>query len=174
MSCKLAFAIVVCLTLLLTCVVHSVEGGQTPTDHKSTSMFPFDITKFVFDLQKLDYKSMFEEKVLKKYYPPTDKLELHSPGFFDYVYLAYDIAEPLRAYHNDEISDKELCKQLFGAGGAFGGSVVGTSFGAYVGTMASPVYGTFAGGWVGGQIGYNVGKKVGHDFVGEHICESLI
>ena len=174
MHSKLVFiAIVVCL-LQLSNVVLSVEAAQKPTDHKSTK-FPFDLQKLFFDLQKFDFnelRSIFNEELLKKY-PPSDKFELTAPGWWDYGYLVYDIADPIRAYLNEEITKRELCKRLFGAVGGLGGSVVGTAVGSFGGTLLHPGVGTFSGVLVGGQYGYKYGKEIANEFIGESICDSL-
>lgn len=170
----------------------SLNADGTGSEQKSGYFFPsmpMDMQKFIYDLQahglSIDVGKI--QELIQKKYPPMNTLSitLQAPGFFDYFYLAYDIAEPLRAYYgytDEEISDKELCKRLFGAATGFVGSVVGASvgasLGAYCGTLVSPGWGSFiggkAGGIAGGQFGYNVGKEIGKEYLGECICEFVI
>jgi hypothetical protein len=84
-------------------------------------------------------KLQFDELVKDLFDDGGGKFVLKSPGPFDYLYLAYDVVQPIRGYlghilGEEPLTREELCRQLIGAGTGFVDSVGGASAGSYVGT----------------------------------------
>ena len=134
MCCKGVISACVVILVLHTNLVYSMDFRK----HSDGFKPPFDTSKLSIDLVKLQFKDLMKGMMDDA----GGKFVWKSPGYLDYIYLARDVGKPIAGYFGYrkgvELSEKELCQQLIGAGMGFGGSVVGTSVGSYLGTLVFP------------------------------------
>ena len=157
-----------CAFILLSVSIHLVQSTTPKIDNHYNA---YDL-KLAWELFTTGLDTV---KKYVKSVDAVDKFVLKAPGKLDYIFLTYDVGVSTKAYFYDEnLSDVEFCKELIGAGTAFGGSVVGASIGSHVGAMITPGVGTFVGGSIGGNIGYKIGWKVGNETIGYFICPIIV
>ena len=171
MLSKAASVTVVCLMILSLNfnLAHSLDFGK----HFDSSDIPHDKLKLAIDTLRLRFNEMAKDL----FDDAGGNFVLKSPAYSDYAYLVYDIIIPIGGYlgyiGEEPLIREELCRQLFGAGMGFAGSVTGASVGSYVGTLIWPGWGTLVGNLAGGNIGYSYGKKLGAEVIGE-ICHGIL
>ena len=166
---------VVCLITLSLNVnlAYSLNFGNSRHFDGHGSEIPYDKEKLSIDMLKLQFKDVVKDL----FDDAGGKFVLKSPGYFDYLFLAYDVIKPIGGYlgyvGEEPLTREELCRQLIGAGTGFAGSVGGASVGSYAGTLIWPGWGTLIGGTIGGNVGYSYGKEFGVKVIGE-ICPAVL
>ena len=172
MEARITMVCLIALSLNVN-LAYSLNFGNSRHFGGHGSEIPHDKKKLIIDMLKLQ----FDDLVKDLFDDAGGKFVLKSPGYFDYFFLAYDIAYPIGGYlgyvGEKPLTREELCRQLIGAGTGFVGSVGGVSVGSYAGTWILPGWGTLIGGTIGGNLGYSYGKKFGVKVIGE-ICPAVL